>query len=270
MTVSRRGLLLGSLGSGLVLAGCGTNPGPPPAPTAAPLDRLVEGAFFSHRMQRSIGYALAYPPGRAVGDRLPLVVTLHGRRGDHRNAIRSLRLHQVLDQVRAPFALASVDGGDHSYYHPRADGTDAGAMVVEELLPALGERHLDVGTVGLHGWSMGGYGALLLAGQHPERFRAVAVSSPALFRSAAVTSPNSFDGPADFARHDVLAHPEWLRGQRIRVDCGRADPFFGATQDFAKRLPGVVSEFPEGGHRPAYWRRMATPAFRFLAEALTG
>jgi low temperature requirement protein LtrA len=36
-----------------------------------------------------------------------------------------------------PWAVVGVDGGDASYWHARADGTDAEAMVLDELLPTL-------------------------------------------------------------------------------------------------------------------------------------
>lgn len=261
MGPSRRAVLLGGL---LGVTGCGaTTPLGPPSQTAARPQRIVEGAFYSPAARRSVGYAMIFPPGHEEGDRLPVVVTLHGRGGDHRTAIRRLHLDRVLDRVRAPFALVSVDGGDHSYYHPRVDGTDAGAMVVDELLPRLGDRGLDVSRVGLHGWSMGGYGALLLASRHPGRFRAVAVSSPALFAGPGASSAGSFDGERDFARHDVLHHPERLH-LPVRLDCGLDDPFLATTRELAARLPAAVSAFPPGRHVPAYWQRMAGPAFGFL------
>ena len=118
--------------------------------------------------------------------------SLHGRGGSHSTSFSDLHLGDVVDDVvRAgahPFAIASVDGGDHGYWHRRADGTDAGAMVVDDLVPMLRERGLRTTRLGLYGWSMGGYGALLLTGKHLLRPRAVAVSSPALFASAELTA----------------------------------------------------------------------------------
>lgn len=201
------------------------------------------------------------------------MVSLHARNASHRTTFTTLGLGDVLDQAvrggATPFALASVDGGAASYWHRRADGTDAGAMVRREFVPLLRRRGLDTGRLGLYGWSMGGYGALLLAGQDHMPVRAVAVASPALFTSAGTTPAGAFDDAADFARHDVWAHPSSLRGVPLRIDCGRDDPFYGPVRDFVGRLdPRPVGTFGPGGHVPSYWRRVAPAEFRFLAGHL--
>jgi S-formylglutathione hydrolase FrmB len=265
--LGRRSVLLGVAG---VLAGCGA------ASTTTHGPRLVDGSFRSARMGgRTVGFAIAYPPGRAPGDRLPVVVSLHGRGGSHRTGFDQLGFDDVLDRVVRQgvpaFAIATVDGGDHGYWHRRADGTDSGAMVAEELVPLLAERGLDTRRLALQGWSMGGYGALLLTSRRSVTPRAVAVSSPALFTSAGATPAGAFDDARDFRRHDVFDHPEALLGVPLRLDCGQQDPFHDATDDFASRLPrdpDPVAVFPEGGHTPAYWRATAPAAFRFLGERL--
>jgi S-formylglutathione hydrolase FrmB len=201
------------------------------------------------------------------------VLSLHGRGASHRTTFTTLGLGQVLetlvDDGVPPFALASVDGGDHGYWHPRADGTDAGAMVAEEFVPMLDERGLDTGRLGLYGWSMGGYGALLLAGRDRVPARAVAVASPALFTSAAQTPAGPFDSAEDFSRNDVHGHPEWLDGVSLRVDCGRSDPFYVATRNFVDGLQSrPAGGFVRGSHDAAYWRRVAPAELRFLGRRL--
>jgi enterochelin esterase-like enzyme len=264
--VGRRSLLLGGVGTLAAACAHGETSG-----TRAP-DRFVSGAFRSRRAGTRVGWSIAYPPGHGDGSRVPVVVTLHGRGGDHRTAFDQLHLDVALDGLRhdATFAIASVDGGDHSYWHRRADGTDAGAMVADELLPLLQGRGLRTERLGLHGWSMGGYGALLLAGKDHLPVRAVAVSSPALFTSAGATAAGAFDDAADFTAHDVLAHPEWLDAvPAIRIDCGESDPFHDATRSFAGRLgPGTVARFGPGRHDATYWRRVAPAQLRFLGRRL--
>ncbi|MGN6252621.1 MAG: alpha/beta hydrolase-fold protein [Marmoricola sp.] len=264
MTLSRRGLLAGGTAAGLAaLAGCGS---------AGEEAELVSGSFSSqHLPGPRVGWTVARPVG--ARRRLPVVVSLHGRGGDHRSTFDELRLGSVLQAVVAagspPFALASVDGGDHGYWHRRADGSDAGAMVADELVPLLARHGLDTSRVGLYGWSMGGYGALLLAGQRRVRARAVAVSSPALFTSAGATAAGAFDDAADFDRHDVYAHPAWLRGVPLMVACGRSDPFYDATRSFTARIrPSPRTSFGPGAHDAAYWRSVAPAQLRFLARHL--
>ncbi len=77
-------------------------------------------------------------------------------------------------------------------------------MLVHELLPRL-ERELGVLPRAVMGWSMGGYGALLVAQRHPELWRAAVGVSPALFRAADEAAPGAFDDAADYRRNDVFA-----------------------------------------------------------------
>ena len=242
-------------------------------PSGTKRDPRVSGSFRSATMRADVGWTIAYPPGHGPGDRLPLAISLHGRRCDHRTSFSSLHLDRYLGQVvgagTAPFVIASVDGGDHSYWHRRSDGTDASAMVREELLPLLAKRGLDTDRLGLFGWSMGGYGALLIAGEQELPVRAVAVSSPALFTSAGATAAGAFDGPGDFAANDVYAHPEWLRGVPLRMDCGLQDPFYAATKDLARRIsPHPAGGFTQGGHHMKYWRQVAPAQLRFIGKLL--
>jgi len=174
---------------------------------------MTTGVFGSaERGGVRTGWAVSYPPGNRDGDALPVLVALHGRGADHRTCFDLLGLDRFLAlAVEAgvpPFAVASVDGGDR-YWHERSAGDDGGAMVTEEFLPLLAGRGLRTDRLGLFGWSMGGYGALLLATETPAR--AVAVSSPALWTDPGSSSPGSFDDAADFAAHDVFDRREELQ-----------------------------------------------------------
>lgn len=264
--LTRRTVLLA--GGALALAGCGVDlPGGSPK---------ASGSFRSAAMAgREVGWAIAYPKGHEVGANLPVVVSLHGRGGNHGSSFGSQNLDGILDDVvkagASPFAIAAVDGGDHGYWHRRTDGTDAGAMVREDFLPLLARRGLDVNRLGLYGWSMGGYGAMLLAGKENLPVRGVAVSSPALFPSAGTTPAGAYDSREDYAAHDVYGHPEWLDGVALRVDCGTSDPFYPPTRTFVGELAQhPAGGFTAGGHNAEYWRRVAPDQLRFLAEKLSG
>lgn len=166
-----------------------------------------------------------------------------------------------------PFALAAVDGGD-GYWHRRADGDDAQAMLVDEFVPLLGRMGLRTGRFALTGWSMGGYGSLLLAQRlGPVRVAAVSTVSAAIWTSYDQAAAGSFDSAADFAAHDVLARADRLSGIPLRVDCGKSDPFADGNRALRQAVPaeGVI----DGGcHDAAYWRRGATDRLAFLGRAL--
>ena len=235
---------------------------------------IASGSFVSrHRDGARTGWALVRPPN--APERLPVVVALHGRGGDHRTFVDDLGGPQFLAQAVArgvpPFAVASVDGGE-TYWHPH-DGTDTGAMVLDELLPLLGKHGVDTGTLGFYGWSMGGYGALRLAGLlGPKKVRGVAVASPALWVNASGVSPAGFSSAAEYDRYSVFHRQADLTGIPVRVDIGRDDPFYVATREYVaafSRSAHVVSSFPAGAHTDGFWRRQLPAELAFLGRALS-
>ena len=145
-------------------------------------------------------------------------------------------------------------------------------MVVDELLPLIAEQGLDVSRIGLLGWSMGGYGALRLAGLlGPDRVGAVVASSPALWQDGGDASSSGFADAAEYEKFSVLGHQDDLTGIRVRVDVGTGDPFHPAVQDYVESFPDdarVVSTFGPGGHDTAYWRRMLPAQLRFLGRGV--
>ena len=289
--VTRRGLLAGAglLTAGAGAAAVGVNEGVLPGrswlyrhvgpsgeagvvPDISP-GRTISGSFRSAaRLGASCGWTIAYPPGTMR--ELPVAVVLHGRGNDHVSAFD--RDYLALDRflaasVReggAPFALASVDGGE-SYWHARESGEDAGAMVLEEFLPMLADRGLDVARVGFLGWSMGGYGALALAGTLGRAGAvAVAAESPALWREFGDTHAGAFDDAADLEDATVFGRQDSLDGVAVRVDCGEGDPFYAETRAYVDgfEVP-PAGGFQPGGHDLDYWRRLAPAQLRFLGEA---
>lgn len=221
-------------------------------------------------------WTVAYPPGHPPGARLPVALTLHARGGDASTAFTELHLDRYLGDVThrgvPAFALASVDGGEHSYWHRRSDGDDPQAMLLDEFLPRMARLGLLTSRIGVFGWSMGGYGALLLAETvGRDRVAAVAADSPALWRRASDTAPGAFDDASDFERHDVFARRSRLAGVPVRIACGSLDPFYAATRAFVAGVPDLAgTDFGRGGHTPNYWRRTAPAQLTFLGHSLAG
>ena len=297
MGISRRAVLrLGAAGFGVAAVGVGglaaagrlddaevalrrrvQGCGPSPAAPDVRIGPIDTGEFRSAPMGGQVTYAVAYPPGATTTARLPVVLSLYGRGGDYLRALslNGLALPHYLAAGIAggmrPFAVATVEAGPASYWHPRASGVDPQAMLVEEYLPLLARRGLDVARVGLHGESMGGYGSLLLAQRlGSARVAAVAVDSPALFRRYADASAAAFDSPEDFAAHDVFAGIPRLAGVPVRLVCGSLDPFYDATRDFAARLhdPPAETSWGRACHHVGYWRSESAAQLAFLAAHL--
>jgi enterochelin esterase-like enzyme len=245
----------------------GTVPDVPPGP-------VEEGTFASAaRGGVNTGWALLRPPG-ATEKRLPLVVALHPLGADHATLLgpqfgldRFLAAH--VENGGHPFAIATVDGGT-TYWHPRPDGEDAGAMVVDELLPILEDLGANTSSLGFLGWSMGGYGALRLAGLiGATRVRAVVASSPAIWSDPDDASSSGFANAEEYRKYTVTGHQSDLHNVAVRIDVGTGDPFYRDVQDYADGFAFVVdvtSTFEPGGHNPAYWRRMLPEQLTFLGQ----
>jgi S-formylglutathione hydrolase FrmB len=289
MSFTRRGLILG-VGGGVASAAAGLavdegwlpgrahlrralgQTGPTGhIPDVSP-GRVVSGSFVSaHRLGASTGWSVIYPGPRV--EPLPVLVALHGLGGTHSTWITELGIDRFLvAAVRAgvpPFAIATVDGGT-TYWHPRPDGEDAGAMVTDEFLPVLERQGLDPARVGFHGYSMGGYGALRLAAVvGTPKVRVVSVLSAALWQPGGGFSSSGFASRTEYDRFTVFGRQSDLDGIPLRLDCGTDDPFCPADRAYVAGFARpVTSTFTEGGHDPAYWTRMMPAQLELVGRAL--
>jgi len=295
---TRRAVLLGGAGvvtAGLVGTGVGVERGVLPGrpffqehlgldgkdgviPDIEPGPVLEDSFTSAARGGIEVGWSLILPPGTDPGndpgnDKVapPLVVALHWLGADHATLTGpQLGLDRFLAQHvadgGAPFAIAAPDGG-RGYWHPH-DGDDAGAMVLEELLPILAERGFPTDRTAFLGWSMGGYGALRLAASRGAATTAVVACSPALWSDPGDASGDGFSDEAEYEKYSVFDDQGQLSAIPTRVDVGTGDPFYRDVQDYVDGFPSgsrLTSSFEPGGHTPGYWRRMLPAQLRFLA-----
>jgi poly(3-hydroxybutyrate) depolymerase len=213
-----------------------------------------------------------------------VVVSLHGKSGDAAATFNSLRLQDHI--LETGLAVAAVDGGNYYWHARRSESTgdddispdtppcNTGAMVQDDVIPLLGRLGCDVSRIGLLGWSMGGYGALLLAEtMGPEAVAAVAPMSAALWVQPGDSAPGAFDDAEDWHRHDVFARRARFAGIPIRLACGTSDPFYVADQTFLAGFRDtdtydVTGVFDPGGHDASFWTTHAEGQMRFLAGHL--
>jgi len=229
---------------------------------------------------------LFVPPQAAALRDVPLVLLLHGVYGSHWawafQGGAHLTAQRLIDSGDIPPLVLAMpsDGlwGDGSGYV--AHGTqDVERWIIDEV-PAAARAACTACSAAsplfIAGLSMGGFGALRLAGRHPQRFVAAAGHSSVteaaqLDALMAETRAGWATAPTDTR---VIAA---LRDARaplpaLRFDCGRDDPFIAANRLLHAELQaaGIPHEYAEhdGGHGWAYWAQHLEDTLRFFGQAL--
>lgn len=253
----RRTLLAAAaaVGTTAVVAGFqGREPGADPVIPAAPAgDERLEQRWSRFR-GRTVDFYTAVPAGHGAGQGLPVCLVLHGASTTAADFPRLGLGRFLTDAVRRgapPFVLAGATGGKLSW---RPSGGDDPQRLVHEEVPLWCKwRGFDISRRAAWGWSMGGYGALLLAEAFPVFLRAVAAFSPAVL-------------PED----DVFGATRQLRGTPVGLWCGRQDALYPDVRALAGALPEppAAGSYADGRHNFGYWSRCIPAAFDFLAGAL--
>jgi putative tributyrin esterase len=229
---------------------------------------------------------LFVPPQAAALHDVPLVLLLHGVYGSHWAwAFMGGAHHTAQRLIDAgsirPLVLAMPsDGlwGDGSgYVAHRAQ--DFERWIVEEV-PAAAIKACTACSVAspicIAGLSMGGFGALRLAGKYPQRFTAAAghssITEAAQLDSLLTETRAGWStAPTDLsALQALVTAPAHL--PQLRFDCGRDDPYIDANRQLHTALlaAGIEHSYAEhdGGHDWSYWSQHLEDTLHFFAQAL--
>jgi S-formylglutathione hydrolase FrmB len=236
----------------------------------------------SKALRHRADLTLFVPRQATAGASLPLVILLHGvygshwawalKGGAHRTAAR------LIDSQEIPPMLLAMpsDGlwGDGSGYLKQPGGdferwiVDEVPAAAREAAPALSETS----PLFINGLSMGGFGALRLAGKFPDKFRGAGGHS-------SITRFDQFtlfvEEPLEsyFCRaEDQFVFETLVRNRDrlppLRFDCGADDPLIEYNRELSRRLkqegiPHVYEEF-SGGHAWPYWETHLADMLRFF------
>lgn len=209
---------------------------------------------YSTARGRVVDFYTAVPHGYGDGRGLPVCLVLHGgskRPADFAALGLGGFLTDAVNRGAAPFVLAGATGDRLAWQPSGAD--DPQRMVHEELPAWCSARGFDASRRAAWGWSMGGYGALLLAETFAGFVRSVAAFSPAIEAGDA-----------------VFASAARLAGTPIGLWCGRDDALYPSVQAFRKALPAAAAAegYDAGRHNFGYWSTVVAPAFDFIATTL--
>ena len=233
---------------------------------------MFTGSFLSRaRGGVHTTWMMARPPGQTQP--LRPIIALHGM-GQNALEVMNMGVKEALAadaKDLPPVAFVAVDGGS-TYWHQRTSGEDAGAMVLNELLPLLPSHGLDTSRVAFMGWSMGGYGAMLLGNRlGAGRTAAICAVSPALFPppSPGFFPDGAFDDADQYAANSVWG-PTGVPPVPIRIDCGNSDRFAATTHQFIAQLPQPpAGGFTPGGHDHDFWDPHLPEEIRWITPYLT-
>lgn len=240
----------------------------------------------SRALRHRADLTLFVPRQAASATKLPLVILLHGvygshwawalKGGAHRTAARLMEAQEI-----PPMALAMPsDGlwGDGSGYLVHRAG-DFERWIVEEVPAAAREAVPGVSETSplfINGLSMGGFGALRLAGKYPKKFRGAGGHSSITrfdqFNLFVEEPLESYGCPAEdrSVLETLIRNRDHL--PPLRFDCGAEDPLIEFNRELTRELrksgiPHVYEEF-SGGHSWPYWQEHLADMLRFFAKQL--
>ncbi|MFE7638894.1 prolyl oligopeptidase family serine peptidase [Kitasatospora sp. NPDC057518] len=150
-----------------------------------PLPHRVEPQL-ARVTERALPSAVVYPRGHVPGTRLPVLLDVYGGPGYQAVAAEPRRWQLKQWWADQGFAVVTVDNGGTPFVSPDFSRTIFRRMSQVALddqvdaLHALAERHpdLDLGRVGVRGWSYGGYFAALAVLRRPDVFHAACAGAP--------------------------------------------------------------------------------------------
>jgi S-formylglutathione hydrolase FrmB len=252
----------------------------------APAATLDCGAIQSAILGRAVNICVALPPGyeASAPKRYPTLYFLHGLFENERSWSERGG-EQVWEDLMGAgqlekFLAVLPDGGKTFYVNSFDSRERYEDFFIQELVPAIDRKYRTIPEMsarGISGTSMGGYGALHLAMDHPDVFGSSSAHSAALvpkipnplptegrwgFYARVLQEP--FGSPLNEAYFDASSpltlaeHPERFQHLKLYFDCGDHDRY--GFEEGAQLLDRILSAkgFPHefalrsGGHGWSY------------------
>jgi S-formylglutathione hydrolase FrmB len=272
------------------------------APAVQATGRAECVSLPSKILERAVPYCVLLPPSYDAEKtrRYPILYLLHGLGGNEEFLVNSGGMNLVEDlweqHQLGEMLIVTPAGGVSSYINSHDGKRRYEDFFLQEFMPGVEKRYraqAGRGSRGIGGISMGGYGALHIAFQHPQLFAAVGAHSAALIEKLPnITTENSrqmsqlrvlgpaFGSPFDAAfwnQNDPvrIAHAANLAGLKIYFDCGSEDDYgfeLGAgTLDKMLTSRHISHEFHlyPGGHDWIYFAAHLPALLEFEFHAFT-
>ena len=269
-----------------------------------PFNRLLKDENVqSVILSRAIKYAVLLPEGYdSSTDSYPVVYLLHGFGDDEKSWYQGGNIKYYADKYISETGpvIYVMPQGFNTYWVNKYNGNYPYMnMLTQELIPEVDKVYRtlkDPGHRAVMGYSMGGYGALILAAKNPEIFKTGIVLSMS-FRTDEqyLNEPQGvFDGQwgpifggigasgeqrltnyfLQYSPFHFFAQPgdASQQGQRYFIDCGDDEESLSETNDALHvelRKLNISHEYrvKNGSHTWDYWHNALPEAFRYMGYA---
>lgn len=193
---------------------------------------IYNRGFESSILGLTVNYSVILPPSFDGRKRFPVMYMLHGagspntavlKDGDVDINIYLAEILGVCDEMVVVLPNGCFDGDNTYFCNGYIGGMCYEDFFIQEFMPEIesvynvdGRREKRVIT----GYSMGGFGALLLGGKHPDRFGSVFAMSPRVWR----------EGLPDL--YSIWEDIDATQLPRLTMDIGFGDKLFPNAQPF--------------------------------------
>ena len=245
--------------------------------------------YFSAALGKSTTCNVIFPENAEQSGPFATLYLLHGLSDDYSAWQRRTSLERYVQTL--PLIVVMPDGG-RGWYSDAHEGANYERAIMDDCIGFI-DRTFQTDARGearaIGGLSMGGYGAIKLALQHPDKFASAHGHSSAFgfghaqwrmdepeFRR--IIGPQPTGGPLDLwriAAESKAAAQAATAGEglpAIRIDCGSSDFLIEQNREFDAYLNdlGIAHEYEEfaGAHDWSYWDKHIQSAIRFHCRHL--
>jgi len=127
-------------------------------------------SIFSSSLGRMMPFSISIPSSYDDKKPIPILYLLHGHSAHHRNFLRTSDIEQYVEE--SSVLCVMPEGGNSWFINSYSDSEDRFEDYLMKDLPEFIQKKYKVDTDRQYiaGFSMGGYGALVLALRNPDRF----------------------------------------------------------------------------------------------------
>ena len=237
--------------------------------------------FISYTLKRTVDITVVIPsptipdsmgmngggkPSHTPKEKYPVLYLLHGMGNNHATWTGYTNVELFAEERQ--IAIVNLSAENKSYV--KLGGDDFFTFVSEELPDFVGGMFpiaREPEHTYIAGLSMGGYGTLVHALTHPERFQALGAFAAVVHLNPALLVADAMAAASGQAEVDPSIDPASLAEKlaadgktfpKAYVACGAKDFLYKANQDFRDKLVGLGAdvtwdEHPDYGHEWRFW-----------------